>query len=260
MDQVTELDQNLLNMVKEEGVLVGYLEVERDEVAMVQLDLKLQSTGYLVELHLGQEEGPALQELEEDLELQEAHRLQLQKVVQDFPLEVLVVISHLGHYLQSNLSNPQSPEVTHQVKEMEKEVLMEKEVEQERQVVWLEEQEEALEQLEVVLEQLEEVQEELGEVQEELEEVQEELGEVKEELEEVQEELAESLNLEKAMALEVLEFYQAGHMGLLEQEAKQGLGLAVMELDQEVMVQDLEVTGLAQVATVLGLGGMGLDL
>lgn len=59
-----------------------------------------------------------------------------------------------------------------------------------------------------------------------------------------------------------LSFYQ--HMGLLEQEAKEGLGLAVMELVlvamelvQEVMVQDLGVMGLAQVATVLGLEVLG---
>lgn len=52
----------------------------------------------------------------------------------------------------------------------------------------------------------------------------------------------------------------------MEQEARGGLGLAAMEpelalvVDQEVMEQDLEVTGLAQVAMVLGLVDMGLDL
>lgn len=56
-------------------------------------------------------------------------------------------------------------------------------------------------------------------------------------------------------------------MGLLEQEARVGLGLVVMELVleamvlfQEVMVQDPEVTGLAQVVMVLGLVDMELDL
>lgn len=55
-----------------------------------------------------------------------------------------------------------------------------------------------------------------------------------------------------------LSFYQ--YMGLLEQVAKVGLGLAVMVLVQEVMVQDPEVSGLAQVAMVLGLVDMELDL
>lgn len=65
--------------------------------------------------------------------------------------------------------------------------------------------------------------------------------------------------------LAFLSFYQC--MGLLEQEARVGLGLVVMELVleamvlfQEVMVQDPEVTGLAQVVMVLGLVDMELDL
>ncbi len=56
-------------------------------------------------------------------------------------------------------------------------------------------------------------------------------------------------------------------MELLEWEAKVELDLAVMELVlvamvlvQEVMVQDPEVTGLVQVAMVLGLVDMELDL
>jgi len=49
MDQVV-MDQEALELV---------LEVQ----ATVQLDLKLQSTGYLVQLHLGQEQGLALLEL-----------------------------------------------------------------------------------------------------------------------------------------------------------------------------------------------------
>lgn len=53
---------------------------------------------------------------------------------------VLVVIFQVGHCLEPNLSNPQvSPEVTHQVKEMEREFLMEREVAQEAQVKDLEE-------------------------------------------------------------------------------------------------------------------------
>lgn len=61
-----------------------------------------------------------------------------------------------------------------------------------------------------------------------------------------------------------LSFYQ--YMGPLEQEAREGLDPAVMELVlvamvlvQEVMVQDLEDTGLAQVAMVLGLVDMELE-
>ncbi len=60
-------------------------------------------------------------------------------------------------------------------------------------------------------------------------------------------------------------FYQ--YMEHLEQDARVGLGLVVMELVlvamvlvQEVMVQDPEVMGLAQVALVLGLVDMDLDL
>lgn len=48
MEQAMELDQNLLNTVKVEQVLVGYLEVEQDK-AMVQPDLKLRSMENLVE-------------------------------------------------------------------------------------------------------------------------------------------------------------------------------------------------------------------
>lgn len=56
-------------------------------------------------------------------------------VVQEFPLEALVVMSQVGHCLAPNLSNPQvSPEVTHQVKEMERMALMERELVQEAQV------------------------------------------------------------------------------------------------------------------------------
>lgn len=107
MDQVMDLDQNWLNMAQVEQAQVEYLEEGQDVVAMAQLDLKLQSTGNPMELYLGQEQEPALQEqeqgldlgfqrmepplaavqgqqpdpVEEDLKTQEAHQLRQQKVM-----------------------------------------------------------------------------------------------------------------------------------------------------------------------------------
>jgi len=99
----------------------------------------------LMEMALVEQESPSLEQNQESVgpQFQVPQELPLlvvglynqvrgqALVVQDFPLEVLVVMPQVGHYLEPNLSNPQvSPEVTRQVKEMEKEVLMEKEVEQ----------------------------------------------------------------------------------------------------------------------------------
>lgn len=76
------------------------------------------------------QESPSLEQNQESMGqrfqvLQEIHVLVVELYSRAVQMEMLPV----GHCLEPNLSNPQvSPEVTHPVKEMEKEVLMEREI------------------------------------------------------------------------------------------------------------------------------------
>lgn len=83
-----------------------------------------------------EQESPSLEQNQDSM----GQKFQVQQelpllVAELYNQVVLVVMSPVGHCLEPSLSNPQvSPEVTRQVKEMEREVLMEREVVQEVQL------------------------------------------------------------------------------------------------------------------------------
>ncbi|KAI9548273.1 hypothetical protein NQZ68_010493 [Dissostichus eleginoides] len=147
------------------------------------------------------------------LEQNQASMGQTFQVPQELLL-VLMGIFQVGHCQEPNLSNPQvSPEVTRPVKEMEREVLTEREEVQEEQEVFQVAQQEREEETVLLLE-LELDQEEQPV---ELEEHPNHQKEVLEELEQVLEELEAKVVLEQVLEeLEQVLEEQAWSLGLVE--------------------------------------------